>query len=121
MIRLPYKDSTYTVTELSDISGVPTHTIRDRLRRGYTVEEAVSPIPITESVKEFCESSYWVDWIGMSTSYLYEIYWKWCISNGYNPVSNRGLTRQVMKMYPNLKVIPTKDSNGMYSRVIRLK
>lgn len=118
MIRLKYRDSTYTINELSEISGIPVHTLRERLRRGYTPEEAVRPIPISDSVKEFCESSYWYDWIGMSTAYLHEIYWRWCIQHGYHPIHIKGFTRQLMKMYPNLKTVPTKTDSGS-CRVIR--
>ena len=118
MIRLTYRDSVHTVKELSEMSGIAEATIRDRLRRGYTAAEAVRAIPIADSVKEFCESSYYLDWIGMSTSYLHEIYWKWCIQNGYTPLQIKGFTRQVMKMYPNLKTVPTKKENGA-CRIIR--
>lgn len=121
MIRLEYKGLTYTVNELSEISGIPSATIRDRLRRGYSINDALSPQPIVDSVKKFCEGSWYEDWIGESTSYLYEIYWKWCIRNGYTPIQSKGFTRQVMKLYPNLKSVPTKDKDGKYSRIIRLR
>ena len=65
-VRYEYDGSWYTPNELSEMSGIPAHTIRDRLRRGYSVEEAIKPIATQESVKEFCESSYWKDWIGVS-------------------------------------------------------
>ena len=118
MIRLTYKDSVYTIQELSEMSGIEPATLRNRLRRGYTAEEAVRPIPVADSVKEFCEASHWYDWLGMSTSYLHEIYWKWCIQHGYNPLQIKGFTRQVMGMYPNLKTVPTKTDNGS-CRIIR--
>ena len=79
MKRYYLKNHWYTVNELSEMSGVQPHTLRDRLRRGYSVEEAVSLAPTATSVKEFCEASWYEDWIGMSINDLYEIYWKWCI------------------------------------------
>ena len=103
------------------MSGIPAATIRDRLRRGYSVEEAISPQPTFDSVKQFCEVSWYEDWIGMSTSNLYHIYWEWCIRNEYTPIHSKGFTRHVMKLYPNLKVIPTKDRDGKYHRIIRLR
>ena len=48
----------YTPNALSEISGIPAHTIRDRIRRGYSVEEAVKPIATHDSVREFSESSW---------------------------------------------------------------
>lgn len=110
----------YTPSELSEMSGIPAHTIRDRLRRGYTIEEAIKPIATQESIREFCESSYWKDWIGLSISYLFEIYWKWCVSHGYTPIQKQGFSRQIMSMYPMLKTVPTKRDDKCY-RVIRMR
>ena len=108
----------YTPNELSEISGIPPHTIRDRLRRGYSVEESVKLQPIHDSVKEFSNTSWWEDWIGMSTNALYEIFWKWCIEHGYKVVSNQCFSRQIFSMYPQLKTVPTKVGCNSY-RMIR--
>lgn len=121
MIKLTYKDGVYTIHELSEISGIPTATLRDRLRRGYTIEEAMTPNPIVESVKRFSDESWYEDWIGISTSELYTIYWKWCIRNGYTPLQDKRFTRHIMKLYPTLKVVPMRDKNEKYHRVIRLR
>lgn len=115
-----YKGRSCTVKELSELSGVSPPTIRDRLRRGYNVEQAIRVIPTNESVEHFCESSWYEDWIGMSTSYLYKIYWKWCISHEYTPLQAKAFTRQIMALYPNLKTVPTRKKDGCY-RVIREK
>ena len=58
----------YTTKELEEMSGVKAHTIRDRLRRGYSVEEAIKVTATKDSVKEFCEASWWEDWLGMPMS-----------------------------------------------------
>ena len=113
-----YKGHAYTVNELSEISGIEPHTIRDRIRRGYSIEEAIKESPIHESVREFCESSSYYDWLGMSTLYLHKIYWKWSVSHGYTPIQIQGFTRQVMKLYPHLKTVPTLK-HGIHSRIIR--
>lgn len=113
-----YKGQSYTVNQLSEISGIAPHTLRDRFRRGYTVEQAIKPQPVNDSVREFCEASYYKDWIGMSTSYLYKIYWKWCVSEGYTPLQLKGFTRQIMSMYPNLKTVPTRKKTEC-CRIIR--
>lgn len=109
-----------TPTELSESSGIPPHTIRDRLRRGYSIEEAVKLAPLKESVKAFVEASYYEDWIGMSTDALYQIHWKWCIDNGYTPAQKQEFSRQIMSIYPMLKIVPTKIQNKYY-RIIRLR
>lgn len=120
MARYELKGSWYTPNQLSELSGIPAHTIRDRLRRGYSVEEAVKMAATQDSVKEFAESSWYEDWIGVSINDLHEIYWKWCIEHGYTPISKQGFSRQLLGMYPMLKTIPTKVGNR-YFRVIRLR
>jgi len=118
--RYIYQDRIYTVKELSEISGIAQHTLRDRLRRGYTVEQAVKLTPTRESVEHFREASYWKDWLGMSTTDLYEIYWRWCIQHGYPAVQKQGFTRHIMQAYPQLKVIPTRRGDKCY-RIIRMR
>lgn len=120
MAKYFYQGNWYTPNELSDISGVAAHTLRDRLRRGYSVEEAVKSIPTHDSVKEFGESSWYEDWIGMSINDLHEIYWKWCVSHGYTPISKQGFSRQLTSMYPMLKTVPTKRGDKCH-RVIRMR
>lgn len=115
-----YKGSWYTPDELSEISGIAAHTLRDRLRRGYPVEEAIKVVPVQDSIKEFSEASYWKDWIGMSMDDLYNIYWKWCIQRGYTTLQKQGFSRQLMSMYPMLKTVPTKRGNKC-QRVIRMR
>ena len=113
-----YKGQSYTVNQLSEISGIAPHTLRDRFRRGYTVEEVIKQQPINNSVKLFCEASWYQDWIGMSTSYLYKIYWNWCVSNQHTPIQLKGFTRQIMSLYPNLKTVSTRKKTEC-CRIIR--
>lgn len=113
-------DRFYTIHELSEMSGILPHTIRDRLRRGYSVAEAVKVVATNDSVKEFSEASLWEDWVGMSISDLYTVYWKWAVEHGYPPISKQGFSRHLMKMYPMLKIVPTKRDNG-YARMIRMR
>lgn len=119
-MKYHFNDNFYTINELSEMSGLLPHTIRDRLRRGYSVEEAVKVTATNESVKEFGEASLWKDWIGMSISDLYDIYWKWAVSNGYSPTSKQGFSRHLMQMHPMLKTVPTKRGER-YSRIIRMR
>lgn len=120
MKRYAYRDQMLTINELSDISGVRPHTLRDRLRRGYTVEQAVKPSPIHESVEQFCEASHWQDWLGMSIDALYTIYWRWCVSHNYTPTTKQGLSRQLSTIYPQIKTVPTQKGTVCY-RIIRMK
>lgn len=120
MKRYELKGQWYTIKELSDISGLLAHTIRDRLRRGYPVEEAIKIAATKDSVKEFGRASYYLDWIGMSISDLYEIYWKWSVSYGYTPLSKQGFSRHLIQMYPILKTVPTRKGDT-YQRIIRMR
>lgn len=120
MARYELNGKWYTPNELSEISGISAHTIRDRLRRGYPVEEAVKVVATQNSVLEFSDSSWYEDWIGMSINDLHKIYWKWCIEHGYTPVGKQGFSRQLLSMYPMLKIVPTKKGDK-YFRVIRMR
>jgi len=120
MARYELKGSWYTPNELSELSGIPSHTIRDRLRRGYSVEESIKVIPTHDSVREFSAASLWEDWIGMPINDLHKIYWRWSIHNGYSPLQVQGFSRQIMSMYPMLKTIPSKIGDK-YLRIIRIR
>ena len=120
MARYEFNGKWYTPNELSEICGIQPHTLRDRLRRGYPVEEAVKVVATQNSVREFAESSWYEDWIGMSINDLHEIYWKWCIANGYSPVGKQGFSRQLLSMYPMLKTVPTKTGDKC-CRIVRLR
>lgn len=109
----------YTIEELSDMSGIAPPTLRDRLRRGYSPEEAIKPIPTHDSVLGFCNASWYRDWIGMSIHDLYEIYWRWCMVHDYHPITKQGFSRQIKLMFP-IKIVSTKRVDGCH-RIIRLK
>ena len=120
MMRYEFRGKLHTIKELSELSGIAPATLRDRLRRGYSVEQAVRPAIVNESVEHFCEASWWEDWIGMPISDLHTIYWKWCISNGYTALQTQPFSRNLMQMNPQLKTVPTYQL-GKYSRVIRVR
>lgn len=120
MAKYNYNGAAYSINELSEMSGIAPATLRDRLRRGYPIEEAIKVTATDESIVEFNEASWWEDWIGMPISDLYKIYWSWCVSHGYTPLQIQGFSRQLFKMYPNLKTVPTRR-DGKCFRVIRLR
>ena len=120
MLKHEYRGKLHTIKELSELSGIAPATLRDRLRRGYSVEQSVKPVVVNDSVEQFREASWYEDWIGMSINDLYKIYWKWSVSHEYTPLSKQGFSRQLLSMYPMLKTVPTKQVNG-YCRMIRLK
>ena len=120
VMKYYFNDSWHTVNELAEMSGIAPHTLRDRLRRGYSIEQAIRPVVVNESVERFCEASWWEDWIGMPISDLHKIYWKWCIAYGYIPLSTQPFSRHLMQLNPQLKTVPIKQL-GKYHRVIRLR
>ena len=120
MKRYPYRGGVYTIAQLSEMCGIPCHTLRDRIRRGYGIDEAVKVSPTRESISAFCEASCWQDWVDTSTDDVYQIYWKWCKRNNYTASPKQGFTRQLMEMYPQLKVVPIKKLDGYY-RMIRMR
>ena len=119
-MRYEFRGKLHTIKELSEASGIAPATLRDRLRRGYSVEQAVRPTVISESVEQFCEASWWEDWIGMPISDLHKIYWKWCISHGYTVLQTQPFSRQLMQLNQQLKTVPSYQ-NGKYQRIIRVR
>ena len=115
-----FRGKYYTVNELSELSGIQPATLRDRLRRGYSVEQAVKPVATNESVEQFAEASYYLDWIGMSIDDLHKIYWRWSIEHGYSPLQKQGFSRHLLKLCPQLKTVPNRI-NDKCQRVIRLR
>lgn len=120
MLKLQYNGKLYTVKRLSELSGIAPATIRDRLRRGYSVHQAISYTTTPESVELFSEASWWEDWIGMPVSDLHKIYWKWCVSHEFTPISAQAFSKHLLSLYPQLKSVPT-NRNGKCQRVIRLR
>jgi hypothetical protein len=102
------KGNWYTVQELSEMSGILPHTLRDRLRRGYSVEQAILSNPIHDTVREFCAASHYWDWIGMTTNELYAVYWKWCAKEMQHPCSQHQFSKQMFQMHPFLHTVPMK-------------
>lgn len=115
-----YKGEPHTVKQLSELSGIPAATIRDRIRRGYSVEQAVRLSPANDSVQEFCEASLWEDWLNQSIGEVHTIYYKWCLSHDYSPLSVQGFSRHLMCINPWLKTVPTRRGNKCH-RIIRVK
>lgn len=115
-----FRGKYYTVNELSELSGIQSATLRDRLRRGYSVEQAVKPVATNESVEQFVEASYYLDWIGMPINDLHKIYWRWSIEHGYSPLQKQGFSRHLLKLCPQIKTVPNRI-NDKCKRVIRLR
>jgi len=115
-----YNGKMMDINQLSELSGIAPHTIRDRLRRGYSIEEAVKQQPLLESVKEYCNSSWYEDWIGKSISEVYQDYWRWCDTNGFEPTNKQHFSRQIATIYPMLYTVANLRGNT-YNRYIRLR
>lgn len=118
MLVFNYRGEPHTIKSLSEISGVSPATIRDRLRRGYSVEQSVKMTATNDSVEQFNEASHWEDWLGMPMSNLHEIYYRWCSSHGYSPIGIQGFSRHIVSLNPWLKTVPTRRGNKCY-RIIR--
>ena len=120
MLTWEFRGQQYTVNELSELSGIQPATLRDRLRRGYSVEQAVKPVATNESVEQFAEASYYLDWIGMPINDLHKIYRRCSTEHGYSPLQKQGFSRHLLKLCPQLKTVPNRI-NDKCQRVIRLR
>ena len=120
MLKVAYKNVLFTINELSEMSGIAPATLRDRLRRGYSVDQAMKVVCVDDGVEQFCEASHWEDWIGMPINDLYEIYWKWVVSNEYRPLPINTFSKQLKQIYPMIKTVPITRNNKSY-RVVRVR
>lgn len=119
-----YNDQVFTGKQLAEFTGVSYTTLMERIKRGYTVEEAVeSAQKIPESIQAFTEASDYHDWAGLVNSELYKIYRDWCARNDQEPESSVHFTRCIKRIYPNIRIVPTRLNRYgeiSYKRVIRV-
>lgn len=121
-----YKDELYSGKELAAKCGIKYTTFMERIKRGYTVEEAVqTDYKIPDSIKAFDDASNYFDWNGMTNAELYDIYRKWCMKEDHKyPVeSDVHFGRSIRLLHPNIRIVPTrlKRLDGIvYKRVIRV-
>lgn len=119
-----YRNQLLTMRELADLTGVNYTTLVERLKRGYTVEEAVADEQrVPESVHEFVDASYPPDWDGLVNEELYKTYTQWCDRNDYEAESNVHFTRCIKRLIPTLRVVPTRlkrYGEVNYKRVVRV-
>lgn len=125
MKTLLYKDKLYNARELAELTGVKYTTLIERLKRGYSVEEAVADEPrVPQSIYEFVQNSSPLDWNGLTTDDFYKIYFQWCVRNEYAAETKVHFIRNIRRLYPNLKVTPArlKRYDGVvYKRIVRFQ
>jgi hypothetical protein len=114
-----YKGVQYTINELSEISGIKPATIRQRLRSGYDLTNALKERPIHTSVELFSEASWWMDWEGKTIEELHRIYCKWCEKFVYVPVAKQTFGKEIQLLFP-IYTVPS-FYKGIYTRKIRFK
>lgn len=119
-----YKGKYYNVRELSELSGVKYSTLCERLKNGYSVEEAIAlDTRIPDSILEFDSASDYKDWDGMINEELYGDYRQWCSNNDFFPESHIHFTKCIKRIHPNIRVVPSrlkKYDGVVYKRVIRV-
>lgn len=113
-----YRGGKHTIEELSAMSGYSTKQLRNRLYRGFSIEQAMREVPMHDSVVAFDEASYWGDWIGMAIEDLYQIYWKWCVNNDWHPVTKRQLSSELLPRY-GLQTVSMATPDGKSQRYVR--
>lgn len=121
-----YKDQLLNGKELAAKCGIKYTTLMERLRRGYTLEEAVQSEPkVPDSILEFDNASDYMQWEGMTNAELYEIYVKWCGNpdHKYSVESDVHFSRCIKQLHPNIRIVPARlklYDGVVYKRVIRV-
>lgn len=120
MIKYEYEGNYYTIKQLSEMCSVEEATLRYRIKAGYTVKQAMSDIPIKNSIKRFVDGSDWHDWLDQTTTTVYNSYFDWCKKNKMVAETKILFMKQLFLLIPWLKSVPMKDKNGCGARYIRL-
>lgn len=124
MKKLLYDSRLFNLRELSEFCGVNYTTLCNRLRRGYSIEEAVAyDQRVPASVSRFLYESHPPDWDGMTNEAVYKIYFNWCIKNNYPIESKIHFIRTLKQCLPNMRVVTTRIKNNggvSYKRIIRI-
>lgn len=119
-----YRGNTYSIRELSEISGIKYTTLAERLKRGYTVDEAVcGNTRIPESIIQFDNHSDYTDWDGLVSEQVYKIYISWCLKHHFNVESKVHFTRCIKRLHPNIRFVPTRlklFGDIVYKRIVRV-
>ena len=119
MNKYEYKGVEYTINELSEMSGIQPATLRQRLRSGYDLTNALKEKPIHTSVELFSEASWWMDWDGKTIEELYRIYSNWCDKHCYRTVPKQTFGKELQLLFP-IYTVPG-FYKGIYTRTIRFK
>lgn len=124
MKKIFYDGQWFNLSELAEYSGIKYTTLCNRLRRGYTVEDAVhSDARVPDSVKEFMLASHPPDWDGMNNEELYKIYFNWCMKNGFTKESKIYFLRSLRQLLPSMRIVTTRVKEYgevHYRRIIRV-
>lgn len=120
-----YNGQLYSGKELAELSGVKYTTLMERIKRGYSVEEAIADgTRVPESILVFCDEYDPADWNGLENGQLYMTYRAWCIENNYIPETqvhfSRSLKRQLGERYHIVPTRVTTDGVIKYKRLIRI-
>lgn len=117
-----YGDGMTTIQELSNKYGIKYTTLVERLKRGYTVEEAIAGERMPESVKQFVDNSYPPDWNGLLNEDLYKRYVEWCDKHDFERESQVHFSRCLKKLVPMKSVCKRiKQFDGViYKRVVQV-
>lgn len=122
MILFEYNGQARTAKGLCDEFGVPYQTFKTRIKKGYTVEQALGlKSRVDDSMISFVSDSDVKSWDGLTMMQLFDKYSKWCIKKGYTAVSKSKFTHNIRSLVPTLetKVKRIKSYDGDHSvRVI---
>lgn len=118
MILYEYKGEARTAKGLCDDFGVPYQTFKTRIKKGYSVEQALGlKSRVDESISAFVSDSDIKSWDGLTMMQLFDKYSKWCIKKGYSSVTKSKFTHSIRELVPNLetKVKRIKSYDGDHS------
>lgn len=124
MKKLLYKGNLYTGKELADFTGVKYTTLMERLRRGYTVEEAVADESrIPASVQAFVDEYDVMSLNGQTCKEVFNTYRCFCVIHHLIPETQVHFGKSIKRLLPNFRMVPTRvvrDGVVKYERITRV-
>lgn len=122
MILYEYNGEARTAKGLCDEFGIPYQTFKTRIKKGWTVQQALGlEQRVDDSMDAFVKDSDVGTWAGLTMMQLFDKYSKWCIKKGYTAVTKSKFTHSIRTLVPNLetKVKRMRSYDGDHSvRVI---
>lgn len=117
--KIKYNGSEYSITELSELSGIEYRTLAYRIEKGIPIEFALQKkYPIRKSVIDFMRFYYEWEFDNKTSREVYQEYLIFCKNTGAKSLKIQEFMKQLFMLCPNLDTsIRRRKINGEWVAV----